>query len=339
MNHIPTFSEFNASLNESIETFNINSIEDLSTIDDIIKVAEAMNQSDPVMWRGMSTKDPNFRYSSSGTFVHLVADRTSFRGGNPGAAKMMSYLKIKEPIFISYNAERSKFFGMVYAIIPKNPWKVLQSELVEDVKGFNEEMPYYSNSGGNGRGSIQIGQYKFYNDSYFDDNLDAITKIGKWKKSSLTAREFEKEIHKLDDTEKDFVPTFGYDEDSKTIWVTSNLSHSEVSEIQKLTKQDINAINIHKEETIYVRRTGKFSDDRAKKGAKSYKTLSGTKPNDANIEAILSCNDYWAVLIDDVIKNGGKFMKAKLPSDLKTYKDVIETLTSFKKFRTWQLNR
>ena len=35
----------------------------------------------------------------------------------------------------------------------------LQSELVEDVKGFNEEMPYY-NSGG-GRGSIQIGQYYF----------------------------------------------------------------------------------------------------------------------------------------------------------------------------------
>jgi len=41
MNHIPTFSEFNASLNESIETFNINSIEDLSTIDDIIKVARS----------------------------------------------------------------------------------------------------------------------------------------------------------------------------------------------------------------------------------------------------------------------------------------------------------
>jgi DNA integrity scanning protein DisA with diadenylate cyclase activity len=53
MNHIPTFGEFSASLNESIETFNINSIEDLSTIDDIIKVTEAMNQSDPIMWRGM----------------------------------------------------------------------------------------------------------------------------------------------------------------------------------------------------------------------------------------------------------------------------------------------
>jgi hypothetical protein len=339
MNYILTFKQFNASLNESMQSYSINSKEDLNIIDDIIAAAEAMNQSDPVMWRGMSTKDPNFRFSRNEAFVHLTTDRTSFRGGNEGATKMMSFLKIDQPVFVSYSAEHSKFFGPVYAIIPKRPWKVIQSELVTDVKAFNKEYIYSAENGS--RKSITIGKYRIDDNEKLKLVIAEIEKLG-YAKSKMKLTELEGSIHKMDNSEEEFVNTYTVSSTNE-LSITQPPDWQEIEKIKRTTAKGSKYGGIdlddHKIGTVHVRNTGKHMIERAKKGAKSYTTLSGTKPKDINIEAILNCKDYWAVLIDDVIKRGGKFMKIKSASDAKTYKNITDALYTFKSYRKWQESR
>ena len=332
--------EFNTFITEKIDRLKIASVDDLSIVDKFIEAAKKMNQSDPVLWRGMSTKDETKLYSSNSTFVEVFADRDKFRGDNQGAKKMMKMLNINDPIFVNFNPGDSEFFGQVYAVIPNKPWKIYQSELVDDVMEFNQEVLYYSNIDRPGsRGSIQIGRYKFKSPKHFEDIIAAIKKIGKWKESKLSAEQFEEEVYKLNNTQKDFKYSFGFDTNDQTLWMSPEPDGAIISEIQKYTGQDIDSLNIHPEDKIYVRRTGKHEDERAKRGAESYKTLRGTNPILPKREGILSANSYYAVDMKYILENGGRFMKYKRLSDIKTYKDLIDALYTYRGFRKWMFNK
>lgn len=338
-NYIPSFSEFTASLNETMDSYSVNNAEELSIIDDIIDVAKQMKASDPVMWRGMSTKSGT--YGRSKTFVHLVTDRGDFRGGNDGAIKMMQYLKIKEPIFVKYDSESVKFFGPVYAAIPKKPWAVYQSALVDDVKGFNTETPYYTKDGIS-RSSIEIQKYRIEDTETLDRVTNSLEKLG-YERIKSTLVELENDIHNMDDTEKEMRKVF-FTSPTNELIVAIPPNWQEIEQIYKESippGKKYGGVKLDDVETgkVYVRNTGKRMEARAKKGAASYKKLSGTTPDDWKAEAILDCNDYWAVKMDDVISNGGKFMKFKSPKDIKTYKDIIDALYAFQSFKKWQFSK
>lgn len=110
----------------------------------IIQAATKMGLQNPVLWRGVGgIKSPMPKakpYLSK--IMHITGDRTAFRGGNPGAIKLIQLLFGKEniqPVFCAMQRNNVKFFGQPAVIIFQQPYTIYQSTEINDVMVYGKD--------------------------------------------------------------------------------------------------------------------------------------------------------------------------------------------------------
>ena len=131
-------------LKESMSPERIESESDLATIDNLIKYCYEMGENSQIIWRGM-------RVPQRHSIYHIVQDREGFLGGNLGAKTVMEKLGIKNPAFayIGNMQAITRFFGRTFVVVLKNPYRVFQSEVVDDVMAW-AQAPIYKETNRNG---------------------------------------------------------------------------------------------------------------------------------------------------------------------------------------------
>lgn len=109
--------------------------------DIVIRAAEQIGIDKSVLWRG--TKGIPSKIGRSSTLsrvMYITGDREAFRGGNEGAKLLMQKLKIKQPVFAFFNRDTTKYFGDPCVVVPQQPYKIYQSEMIDDVMTFGKNI-------------------------------------------------------------------------------------------------------------------------------------------------------------------------------------------------------
>ena len=138
-------------LKESITPIEIKDESDLKIVDDLISYCQQMGENSEILWRGIrSTGSPIF---------HVVNDRDFFRGGNLGAKTIMTKLGIKNPAFAYLGNMQSvtKLFGKTFAIVLKQPYRLFQSPVVDDVMAWASAPIYKETNSHGGMLRQQVG--------------------------------------------------------------------------------------------------------------------------------------------------------------------------------------
>lgn len=103
--------------------------------DQVIKAANAMGASNPILWRGIK--------GGKSIVTHVTGDRENFRGSHElGAKIIMQELGIKYPVFCYFEKSLVQLFGTPCAIILNQPYKIYQSGEVDDVMTYAQRAIY-----------------------------------------------------------------------------------------------------------------------------------------------------------------------------------------------------
>jgi hypothetical protein len=107
--------------------------------DVVIKAAEQVGIDKSVLWRGTKGIPSKIgRSSALSRIMYITGDREAFRGGNEGAKLLMQKLKIKQPVFAFFNRDATRYFGNPCVVVPQQPYKIYQSEKIDDVMTFGK---------------------------------------------------------------------------------------------------------------------------------------------------------------------------------------------------------
>ena len=255
-------------------------------------------------------------------------------GANDGARLLMKSLGIKEPVFCYFGSSgASSFFGKTKIIVPKEPWRAFQSTSISDVMAIGKKTPYIMSNirGGTSRQTC---------------SLQEITSPSEEIHKKIVS-EFKKEGYSIVKTEKEIrdMLLFMKDEYQYEKMMIDNSRELKVVLFPGITvygSQDEfskkNEVKIENGPTVT------FDEQELKvkieDAAKTYSEIKNGKTISTN-EVILDLNNYWALDMESIIKNGGKFMPVAI-SDVRKiddYSTVIDILEKYRGFISWKMKK
>jgi hypothetical protein len=124
---------FDLLIEGTINAITSNAEENKASIDEIIGASKEMGESHPLIYRGINTR---FLLTKVGN------ERISFRGGNLGAKTILSVLGVQYPLFGYDDPALVKFFGSPTIVVLKKPYKIFQSQEVEDIMVYAQREIY-----------------------------------------------------------------------------------------------------------------------------------------------------------------------------------------------------